>query len=92
MANRGMRIQVKRLIAAAAVALVAGCASTPQTQPTHYWQSTSNAPKNQYRMDNMACQADAQADIGATTFEPDSPSFDNYRDCMISRGYTLRQY
>lgn len=77
-----------------AVAGMSGCASTPSadTQATHYWESSKDATQNRYRVDNLACQSSAQANAGSAIFEPGSESFDAYRDCMINRGYVLRQY
>lgn len=72
--------------------LMAGCASTAEVSPTHYWESATKAPENRYRMDNQACQAEVEGDTGSAMFEPASDSFQAYRDCMISRGYVLRQY
>lgn len=81
------------IAAAALLAVTAGCASAPEsTQATHYWESSRDAPENRYRADNLACQASSQVASGEAVFEPGSTSFDNYRDCMISRGYVLRQY
>lgn len=78
--------------AAVAVAVLAGCASAPATQPTHYWESSKAATENRYRVDNLACQTESQSAQGSAQLDPSSPSFDNYRECMVSRGYVLRQY
>jgi hypothetical protein len=83
---------MKTLVAAAVLTLFAGCASAPDNKPTHYWESASKATENRYRVDNLACQADSQAQSGSAQFEPGSESFGNYQECMISRGYVLRQY
>jgi len=84
---------MKMLAAAAAMAIVAGCASAPEPQQaTHYWESDSNAPERRYRVDNMACQAQTQAEQDSAMFDPDTESFEAYRECMINRGYVLRQY
>ena len=83
---------MKGLTAAAAITVLAGCASAPESQATHYWESAKQASENRYRMDNMACQAETQAEQGSAMFDPGSESFDDYRACMISRGYVLRQY
>jgi hypothetical protein len=83
---------IRSISAAALVAIMAGCASAPETQPTHYWES-SKVSENRYKADNMACQT---AVLGAPTaeqaFDAGSESFDSYRECMVSRGYVLRQY
>jgi hypothetical protein len=81
----------RTLIAAALLAVVAGCASAPSAQPTHYWES-SKADDNRYRADNVSCQKSAPDGATAAAFEPGSPSFEQYRDCMVNRGYVLRQY
>ena len=79
--------------AAAALAVIAGCASAPQDQQaTHYWASEKKASESRYRVDNMACQAQTQAEQGSAMFDPNTESFEAYRECMISRGYVLRQY
>ncbi len=86
---------MKGLAAAALVAMVAGCASTPEpesSQATHYWESSKQASESRYRIDNLACQTAVDADQGSAMFELNSESFDAYRECMISRGYALRQY
>lgn len=84
---------MKVFATAAFIALVAGCASsTPEMPPTHYWESAAKAPENRYRADNLACQAEINADTPTSMFEPGSDSFEAYRECMISRGYVLRQY
>lgn len=88
-----MVIDTKAIAAAALLAMTAGCASTTESSnATHYWESSRDAPENRYRADNLACQASSQVASGAAVFEPGSESFDSYRDCMINRGYVLRQY
>jgi hypothetical protein len=83
---------MKAFTTAALLAIVTGCASAPEPTPTHYWESSAKAPENRYRMDNLACQSETQAETGSAVFEPGTESFDNYRECMVSRGYVLRQY
>ena len=73
--------------------LLGGCASTndaaePQGA-THYWEST--ASKKQYANDHSACEAVTKVDADGE-LDPNSASFDAYRDCMIEQGYTLRRY
>ncbi len=83
---------MKTLAAAAAMAIVAGCAAAPapqNEQATHYWESAKKASESRYRVDNMACQAQTQTEQGSAMFDPNTESFDDYRDCMISRGYVL---
>lgn len=81
----------RTLIAAALVAVVTGCASAPPAQPTHYWES-SKADDNRYRVDNVSCQKSLPDGTASAAFEPGSASFEHYRDCMVSRGYVLREY
>ena len=73
--------------------LMAGCASTEPTQSgsqaTHYWEST--ASKRQYSADHAACEQATQVDANGE-LNPNSTSFDAYRNCMIEQGYTLRTY
>jgi hypothetical protein len=83
---------MKIFAAAAVLAVFAGCASAPEPDATHYWESSAKASENRYRVDNLACQASTQANQATAAFEPGSESFDDYRECMISRGYVLRQY
>lgn len=82
-------------IAATLLALTlgaAGCATQPAEKPTHYWESKT-ASSLDYRKDQSACEqaADLEAANGDGYVE-DSASFEDYRQCMISRGYTLRTY
>jgi hypothetical protein len=74
---------IKTLLAASAVLFVFGCASS-ESKPTHYWESTVS--KSTYHQDNEVC-GDMES-----KFDADSASFEVYRDCMISKGYTLRHY
>ncbi|MDZ7669309.1 MAG: hypothetical protein U5Q16_07760 [Gammaproteobacteria bacterium] len=83
---------MKAFAAMMLVAMMAGCASNAEVAPTHYWESAERAPENRYRIDNQACQAEVEGETGNAMFEPASDSFQAYRDCMISRGYVLRQY
>ena len=73
--------------------LLSGCASTDSTSEsqgaTHYWEST--ASKKQYHSDHSNCEAVTQVDADGE-LDPNSASFDAYRDCMIEQGYTLRRY
>ncbi len=81
-----------KLASVLTVTLMAGCAAAPATKATHYWQSDT-ASTNRYRVDEHACQADAgNAAPGQATFDPASNSYEAYRECMVSRGYVLRQY
>ena len=69
-----------------------GCASTESNhvaKPTHYWESS--APAKQYNADNAACAAKTQVKADGQ-LDPNSTSFEAYRDCMISEGYSLRTY
>lgn len=72
-----------------------GCAaSAPQTQQpsadaTHYWDSTVST--RQYKADNAACQEKTKVNADGE-LDPGSTSFQAYRDCMISQGYSLRTY
>ena len=74
---------LKTLLAATAMLLAFGCAST-ESKPTHYWESTVS--KRTYDQDNLSCGA------MASEFDADSASFQDYRECMVSKGYTLRNY
>jgi hypothetical protein len=74
---------IKTLLAASAMLFVFGCASS-ESKPTHYWESTVS--KSTYKQDNEVC-GDMES-----KFDAESTSFETYRDCMISKGYTLRNY
>jgi len=70
-----------------------GCASTPSSEtasrPTHYWDA--KVPEKQYNADNAACAAKTNVKADGQ-LDPNSASFEAYRDCMISEGYSLRTY
>ena len=71
---------------------LAGCATTsPDTRAkaTHYWES--NVSAKQYNADHAACEARTHVDADGQ-LDPNSTSFEAYRDCMISEGYSLRNY
>ena len=70
---------------ATALILAVGCASSEQSRPTHYWESTVS--KRTYHQDHDTCGAP-----DPSTFDADSAGYQEYRDCMISKGYTLRSY
>ena len=59
-------------------------------RPTHYWESSVS--KRTYHQDNTACHSDEETGRPAAEFDPSSPSFQDYRACMIEKGYTLRTY
>jgi hypothetical protein len=84
---------MKQLFAALAVlALFAGCASAPQSKPTHYWES-SKVSANKYRVDEQSCQQQAGTPGERfPEFDPSSESYEAYRACMIEQGYVLRHY
>jgi len=73
--------------------IMAGCGSTEPTQgdsqATHYWEST--ASKRQYTTDHAACEQATEVDANGE-LDPNSTSFDAYRNCMIEQGYSLRTY
>ena len=84
---------IKSLSGLAAAFFVVGCASTEPTTanagPTHYWDA--DVPAETYTRDNVTCQR-ATDSSSTEAFETDSMSFQAYRDCMITKGYTLRNY
>ena len=72
--------------------LLSACAATQTEGPTHYWDGVGSAKtQSDYRSDNLACSGQSQADSGAA-MDTDSLSFENYRDCMVEKGYVLRTY
>ena len=69
-----------------------GCASTtpePRSKATHYWES--DVSSKQYNADHAACEAKTHVNADGQ-LDPNSTSFEAYRDCMISEGYSLRTY
>ena len=86
----------KRLLVAAAMGLLlSACASTPDNNEaptpaaTHYWQSEVSTQT--YNRDNTVCQRTTDS-TSSGELDPNSLSFQAYRDCMIEKGYTLRTY
>ena len=80
------------LVAGILALSLGGCASTPSAtpaRPTHYWES--NVSSKQYDADNAACAERTKVDANGQ-LDPSSTSFEAYRDCMISEGYSLRTY
>jgi hypothetical protein len=84
---------MKYLFATAGLLVMfAGCASAPQSKPTHYWESPT-ASENKYRADEQSCQQRAgSAGQHFPQFDASSESYEAYRSCMIEQGYVLRQY
>ncbi|MGA1677334.1 MAG: hypothetical protein ACO377_13010 [Pseudomonadales bacterium] len=79
-----------------AIALVvlssAGCATTEVARATHYWES-EKASANRYQSDEHNCQRSAGERTGTSdVFSVSSDAYAAYRECMVSRGYVLRQY
>ncbi len=81
------------LVAGILAAGLGGCATTKSdstaSRPTHYWESSKSA--KQYSADNAACEAQTKVNADGQ-LDPNSASFEAYRDCMISEGYSLRTY
>lgn len=73
-----------------ALAGVAGCAGTSSTEPTHYWESADAVTKAEYNRSHAGCSESAGVTLGEDAM--DSPSFRDYMDCMIEKGYTLQTY
>lgn len=83
---------LKSIVAALFLLSFWGCASTDAQRATHYWES-ENASSNRYQADEHSCQRAASEQTGnADVFSVSSESYAAYRDCMVSRGYVLRQY
>lgn len=84
---------------AACTLFIGGCASSgqdsvkpaqrEQASATHYWESTASS--REYKVDNAACAQKTEVDADGK-LNPNSTTFDAYRDCMIEQGYTLRNY
>lgn len=83
---------IKAAFAASLVVLAGACASAPAEKATHYWESDT-ASSNRYRVDEQACQQQASGDSAQfPSFDAGSESYETYRECMVSRGYVLRNY
>lgn len=83
---------LKNVVAAMFVLSCWGCASTDVQRATHYWES-EKASSNRYQADEHNCQRAASEQTGeADVFSVSSESYAAYRECMVSRGYVLRQY
>ena len=80
---------MKKTVALVCAVLVAACSAQPRPDATHYWES-DEASHTRYNSDNSACAAEGKVQAGI--FDASSPSFEDYKDCMISRGYVLRTY
>lgn len=77
-------------LAAFAIVLITGCASSGQTKPTHYWDAAAK-PESKYNSDNSACESANGTEV-SNPMQADSGAFQAYKDCMIERGYVLRTY
>ena len=87
------RMTTNAAIVLFACVFAAGCSSTESTQSaevaTHYWESTAST--KQYNADHAGCEQKTAVNADGE-LDPNSASFDAYRDCMIEQGYTLRTY
>jgi len=82
------------LASALTILFISGCTSqtvepSNASRATHYWESTASS--KQYRSDHAACEQRTEVDANGE-LDPNSTSFEAYRDCMIEQGYTLRHY
>ena len=87
------RVITNAAIAFIAIVFIGGCAGTEPAQmaegATHYWESTAST--KQYNADHAGCEQKTAVNADGE-LDPNSASFDAYRDCMIEQGYTLRTY
>ena len=67
-----------------------GCAATTLSEPTHYWESAVAVTKAEYNRSHAGCSESAGVTLGEDAL--DSPSFQEYMDCMVEQGYTLQTY
>ncbi len=70
--------------------LAGGCTATSPVEPTHYWESPEAVTKAEYNRSHADCSTSAGVALGEDTIA--SPSFREYMDCMITKGYTLQTY
>ena len=77
-------------VLALAGAGVGGCAATTPSEPTHYWEAADAVTKLEYNRSHAGCSESAGVSLGEDAM--DSPSFQDYLDCMIEQGYTLQTY
>ncbi len=87
---------IRNLIAILPLALGLGaCAGTPldtaERQVTHYWYAQEAQTNRDYKLDQAQC-SDAHEIPKAEPLMKDSLSFEGYRDCMLAKGYVLRNY
>ncbi len=86
----------RNLIAILPLALGLGaCAGTnldtAERQVTHYWYAQEARTDREYNLDQTRC-SEAHEVPAAEPMVKDSLSFASYRDCMLAKGYVLRNY
>ena len=70
--------------------LAGGCTATSPVEATHYWESPDAVTTAEYNRSHAGCSASAGVDLAEDAIG--SPSFREYMDCMIEKGYTLQTY
>ncbi|NCF32914.1 MAG: hypothetical protein GWP50_05020 [Proteobacteria bacterium] len=74
---------------AAFAAASAACTSTSAPNVTHAWNANDKS-SSEYRFDNFACLDRANTNERDLTMNDER--FDDYKSCMLDRGYALRAY
>ena len=67
----------------------AACSHTATSGPTHAWNA-DNKTSAEYRLDNFACLNSANTNEDDLVVS--DARFDDYKRCMLDRGYALRTY
>ena len=72
---------------------LAACASTATNPAKHYdvWYAKEAKTERDYKLDEAQCYDDHELEPRQPV-ALDSLSFEGYRDCMMAKGYVLRQY
>lgn len=85
-----MERKMKKYVLITALALAtAACASTGAPNVTHAWNA-DNKTTAEYRLDNFTCLD--RANTTESNLAINDGRFDDYKRCMLDRGYALRTY
>lgn len=81
---------MRRLILLTALAVAsAACTTTSAPSVTHAWNANDKST-SEYRSDNFACLD--RANTSERDLTVNNERFDDYKSCMLDRGYALRTY
>ena len=67
----------------------AACSATGTATVTHAWNAEDKTTA-EYRLDNFSCLD--RANTTESDLVLNDSRFDNYKTCMLKRGYALRTY